>query len=205
MVARVSHAPLALPEQRILIHGVSWRDYVILREALDTPGLRMTYLEGALEIMSPSKDHEKGKSIIARLVETHAFLNRIRLNAYGSTTFRKEATERGAEPDECWVLDRVLEDKEFPDIVLEVIETRPLLDKLAVYDGFGVPEVWLFQKGKFAIHRRKLSSGYVRASKSKLLPDLDFALVAKLAAQDDQQAALESLERALRKKKPSRR
>jgi hypothetical protein len=30
------------------------RDYVILREALDTPGLRMTYCEGALELMSPS-------------------------------------------------------------------------------------------------------------------------------------------------------
>lgn len=205
MVAKASLSASGLPEQRIVIYGVPWRDYVILREALDTPGLRMTYLEGALEIMSPSRAHERGKSIVARLVETYAFLSRIRLNAYGSTTFRKEAKERGAEPDECWVLDRELEDNEFPDIVLEVIETAPLLDKLAVYDGFGVPEIWLFERGVFQIHRRKASSGYVRAAKSAFLRELDFALLARLAAKDDQQAALEALERAVRAKKPKRR
>ena len=205
MVAKASIAPSNLPEQRIVIYGVPWRDYIILREALDTPGLRMTYLEGALEIMSPSRAHEKGKSIVARLVETYAFLRRIRLNAYGSTTFRKQAKERGAEPDACWVVDRELEDEEFPDIVLEVIETSPLLDKLAVYDGFGVPEVWLFENGAFEIHRRKASGEYARHTKSALLPDLDFALVAKLAKMGDQLAALESLERSLRSKTKTKR
>lgn len=205
MLAAASIPSLALPEQRIVIHGVPWRDYIILREALDVPGLRMTYLEGALEIMSPSKDHEKGKKIVARLIETYAFLLRIKLNGYGSTTFRREAKQRGAEPDECWVLGRTLEEGEFPDIVLEVIETSPLIDKLAVYDGFGVPEVWLFEDGAFKVHRRRASSGYVQTPRSALLPELDFDLLASLAAKSDQQVALESLERSLRAKKPTRR
>lgn len=34
------------PEQQMLIHGVSRKDYVIMREAVDTPGLRMTFCEG---------------------------------------------------------------------------------------------------------------------------------------------------------------
>src|SRR5436190_19438633 len=84
-----------LPEQRMLIHGVRWKDYVILREALDTPGLRMTYCEGALELMSPSRIHELRKTTIARLVELYAFLRELPLVGYGSTTFRKEAKERG--------------------------------------------------------------------------------------------------------------
>jgi hypothetical protein len=32
--------PSSSVEQRMRIEGVSWKDYVILREALDTPGLR---------------------------------------------------------------------------------------------------------------------------------------------------------------------
>jgi len=191
-------------EQRFLVHGVSWRDYVILREALDTPGLRMTYLEGELELMSPSRAHERNKTLIARLIETYAFLLRLPLNGYGSTTFRAEAKKRGAEPDECWVREKELEDGEFPQIVLEVIETSPLLDKLAVYDGFGVDEVWLFEDGAFALHHRKKNGGYVRATSSALLPEIDFALVTKLTAESDQQTALEDLERAL-KPKPKRR
>ena len=123
------------------------------------------------------------------------------LNGYGSTTFRLEAEKRGAEPDECWVRDKELNEGEFPQIVLEVIETSPLLDKLAVYDGFGVDEVWLFEDGAFAIHVRKKTGGYILAKKSALLPEIDFALLTRLAAERDQQTALEGLERSVRNAK----
>ena len=191
-------------EQRFLVSNVAWRDYVILREALDTPGLRMTYLEGALELMSPSRAHERNKKAIARLIETCAFLLRLPLNGYGSTTFRSEAKKRGVEPDECWVRDKELLEGEYPQIVLEVIETSPLLDKLAVYDGFGVDEVWIFEDGAFSLHHRKKNGGYTRESRSALLPEIDFALVTNLAGERDQQTALEAHERAL-KTKPKRR
>jgi Uma2 family endonuclease len=177
----------------MLIHGVPWKDYVILREALDTPGLRMTYCEGTLELMSPSFAHEVDKTVIARLVEMYGFLRRLHLNGYGSTTFRRQAKERGAEPDECYCVGRVLKDEgQFPDIVLEVIHSSPLLDKLHVYIGFGVPEVWLFQNGAFEIYRLA-GDRYERAERSGFLPELDFALIARLAAYEDQQAALDEL------------
>ncbi len=194
--AAAASAPSTRPslgEQRMLIHGVAWKDYVILREALDTPGLRMTYCEGTLELMSPSFAHEVDKTVIARLVEMYGFLRRLHLNGYGSTTFRRQAKERGAEPDECYCVGRVLKDEgQFPDIVLEVIHSSPLLDKLHVYIGFGVPEVWLFQNGAFEIYRLA-GDRYERAARSGFLPELDFALIARLAAYEDQQAALEEL------------
>jgi cystathionine beta-lyase/cystathionine gamma-synthase len=93
---------------------------------------------------------------------------------------------------------RELVDGAFPDIVLEVIEASPMLDTLAVYDGFAVPEVWIFEGGAFTIHCWKASSGYVRKAKSALLPELDFDLLTKLTAMKSQQAALESLEKAVR-------
>jgi Uma2 family endonuclease len=196
MVAATSVVPHALPEQRFILHGVAWQEYLRLSDLLDGHGVRLTYLEGALEIMSPSEAHEEAKKIVARLLEFYAFFLRIRLNAYGSTTFRKKAKERGAEPDECYVLGRKLSGG-FPDIVLEVVQTSPLVDKLDVYDGLGVPEVWVFERGKFAIHTRRARAGYVRAAKSALLPDVDLALIERLAKKDDQLKALEALERAL--------
>jgi Uma2 family endonuclease len=196
MAATASSTPRKVPlvdaEQRMVVHGVSWKDYVLLREALDTPGLRMTYCEGTLELMSPSRKHEVDKTGIARLIELYAFLRDLPLNGYGSTTFRLEAKERGAEPDECYALGRVMKDGEFPDIVLEVIHTNPLLDKLYVYQGFAVPEVWLFRNGAFELYA--LENGeYELIQTSRFFPSIDFALIARLAQYDDQQQALREL------------
>jgi Uma2 family endonuclease len=190
------HAPPASVEQRMLINGVSWKDYVLLREALDTPGLRMTYCEGMLELMSPSFGHEVDKKSIARLVELYGFLRRLRLNGYGSTTFRREAKQRGCEPDECYCVGRAMNEAEFPDIVLEVIHTNPLLDKLHVYAGLGVPEVWLFRHGAFEVHRLA-GDHYELVERSRFLPELDLSLIARLAACPDQQDALDELRRVL--------
>ena len=188
--------PLSSVEQRMLIEGVSWKDYVLLREALDTPGLRMTYCEGMLELMSPSFGHEVDKTSIARLVELYGFLRRLRLNGYGSTTFRREAKQRGAEPDECYCVGRAMKEGQFPDIVLEVIRTNPLLDKLDVYRGFDVPEVWLFRNAEFELYRLA-GDRYERIPRSSFLPELDFALIARLAAYEDQQEALDELRRVV--------
>jgi hypothetical protein len=40
-------------ERRFVLHDVPWWTYVALRDALDHPGVRMTYLKGTLELMSP--------------------------------------------------------------------------------------------------------------------------------------------------------
>lgn len=196
MAVAVPHSflehPRELPEQRMLIYGVRWKDYVILREALDTPGLRMTFCEGALELMSPSRTHELRKTTIARLVELYAVLRDLPLVGYGSTTFRNEAKERGAEPDECYRVGTLMKDGEIPDIALELIDLSPLLDKLHVYRGLGVPEIWLFEDGAFKLFRLT-DAGYERIEQSVFLPDLDFKMLEELAVRDDQHEALREL------------
>ncbi len=185
-------SPVDLTDQRLLVHGVRWKDYVILREALDTPGLRMTFLRGVLELMSPSRKLELYKKTIARLIEHYAIVRNLPLYGYGGTTFRSEAEERGAEPDECYRVGRIMNDGEFPDIVLEVIQTNPLLDKLEVYRGFNVPEVWLFREGVFEVHQLA-DAAYRRIERSALIPDLDFVVLARLAVYEDQHAAVREL------------
>jgi Uma2 family endonuclease len=184
-------------EQRMLIRGVSWKEYVILRELMDRPGLRMTFLEGALELMSPSPEHELWKKNIARFIELYAFLSGIDLHGYGSTTFKKEAKERGAEPDECYLIGKKLED--YPEIVLEVIHTAPLLNKLDVYAGMGVAEVWIFKDAAFALFALDWATKqYVAIERSRLVPALDFALLARYVVREDTPQALREFAATLR-------
>ena len=139
---------------------------------------RLTYLEGELEIMSPSNRHERAKTLIARLVEAFDEEREVGLVGLGSTTFRRQAKERGLEPDECYCLGA---SKESPDLAIEVALRPSLLDKLDVYRGLGVPEVWLWARGAFYVYVLDSTSGeYTEAGRSRLLPDLDLARVAEL-------------------------
>lgn len=180
-------ARIDVGEQRFVINGVTWSQYVLLREELDIPGLRMTYREGVLELTSPSREHEDHKKTIARLVEIHALERDCPLYGYGSTTFRKEARERGAEPDECWMVGRKLDD--YPDIVLEVVLTSGGIDKLDVYLGLGVREVWFYDNGAFHLHELT-EGGYHPIDRSGLIPDLDFEQLARFVHLDDQHEAV---------------
>lgn len=193
--ARPERAPAG--EQRFAIHGVSFKEYVVLREALDIPGLRITYCEGVLELMSPSTEHEDQKKTIARLIELHALERDVALYGYGNATFRREAKERGAERDECWMVGGKIRD--FPDIALEVVMTSGGIDKLTVYEGLGVREAWFYEEGAFRLHTLS-EGGYELIERSRLIPDLDFAALARFVAMDDQHRAAKAYRDWLRGK-----
>ncbi len=42
-------------DQLVVMQGVDWRTYGALRELIDSPGIRMTYLKGALEIFGDGR------------------------------------------------------------------------------------------------------------------------------------------------------
>lgn len=198
MVAAASMFPLMPPskeeEQRILLTDVPWSTYVVLRDSIESASVRMTYLEGSLEIMRPSRGHEVGKKQIARLLELFCLERDIPLFGYGSTTFRKEEVKRGLEPDECYARG---EDKETPDIALEVVVTRGSIDKLQVYGGLGVREVWVFEKGAFRLFALR-NDRYEPIAASEVLPEVDLARLAHFAMQADQHAALKAFRDELR-------
>jgi Uma2 family endonuclease len=102
----------------------------------------MTYLEGALEIMSPSRLHENIKTRIARLLELFALERDIRLQGYGSMTLRHEPKGRGLEPGECYVLGPP-QTEGFPDLAIEVSVTSGGIDKL-----FASPQSRISTKGR---------------------------------------------------------
>lgn len=192
MVAALSLAPeLRHEEARFVLQSVPWWTYVALRDALDDhAGLKLTYLEGTLELMSPSRLHEDAKKIIARLLEAWAMEYDVDLRGFGSTTFRREARRRGLEPDECYKLGKLEEDG-VPDIAIEVVVSSGGVDKMAVYAGLGIAEVWVWQPSTVAIVVNRLVDGaYRRRERSEALPALDLVELAKFVQPGENQTAL---------------
>lgn len=174
-----------------MLQGVPWWTYVALRDALDDhAGLKLTYLEGTLELMSPSMLHEDAKKIIARLVEAWATERNIDLRGFGSTTFCREARKRGLEPDECYKLGKLHEDA-VPDVAIEVVVSSGSVDKMAVYAGLGVSEVWVWRPSPAAIVVNHLINGvYHRREHSEVLPALDLAELARFVQPGENQTEL---------------
>ncbi|MEL6441634.1 MAG: Uma2 family endonuclease [Cyanobacteria bacterium J06621_8] len=175
-------------QEKITLHGVTWEQYdTIVSLFMDQfPSLRMTFLEGTLEIMGTSSEHERLKTIIARLLEMYAVEKRITLNGYGNTTFRKQAKQRGLEPDECYCLGELTE---VPDIAIEIAITSGGIDKLSVYQGLDVTEVWFWQDNQFKLYRLK-EDKYKKIPQSEFLPDLDLALLVQFIDYDNQTEAV---------------
>jgi Uma2 family endonuclease len=181
-------------ESRLILYGVSWQEYEILGATLgNRPNLRMNYLEGTLEIMAPSREHETIKTIIARLLEAYAEEKDIALNGYGSTTFKKQAKQRGLEPDECYCIGEM---REVPDIALEVVVSSGGIDKLPIYEGLGVPEVWFWQDSKFYLYRLS-TQGYIATDHSEFLPGLDFIMLPEYIDVNNQTRAVKAYRKAI--------
>lgn len=185
-------------DQRVTFHGMSWKDYeIMLAIRGDRAGVRMAYLNGAIELMSPSLNHEGVKKTIGRLVEAYADERGLDINGYGSWTLKNALVERGLEPDECYVLGASR--KEIPELAIEVVWTSGGLDKLEIYRALGVGEVWRWERGGGITVHLLRDSHYEVAERSALLPDLDLRLLERFATTENQSQGVRDFRAALRK------
>ncbi|MDI1437208.1 Uma2 family endonuclease [Polyangium sorediatum] len=190
-------APPPTEDQRVILNGMTWKDYEILLAVRgDESGVRMAYLNGAIELMSPSINHEGVKKTIARLVEAYADERAIGLNGYGSWTLKNAFAEKGLEPDECYALG--VPSGGIPQLAIEVVWTSGGLNKLEIYRSLGVGEVWIWERGVgITVHLLK-EGRYEKAPRSAVLPDLDLALLQSFVESPDQSQAVRAFRQALR-------
>jgi Uma2 family endonuclease len=180
----------------VVLRDIRWEDdEALLRIIGDQAGTRVSYLEGTLELMSPSARHELLKKSIARLLEVYALEKDVALTGAGSMTLRKRARRRGAEPDECYFVGRPA--RGAPDLAVEVALSSPLLDEEALYAGLGVRELWVWEDGALRVLRLK-GERYVRARKSGVLPALDLAHLSSFVEREDQTGAVRAYRDSLR-------
>jgi Uma2 family endonuclease len=173
-------AVLPLPEQKVILKGVSWETYErLLAEHAGESGTRFTYDSGVLEILVPSARHEKPNRILASLVEVLAEEMALNIESLGSTTLKRPDLLKGFEPDSCFYIqhaEAIRDNEEIdltvdppPDLVLEIDITSPSLDKFPLYAAVGVSEVWRYD-GTHVTMYRLADERYVEIMHSVVLP-----------------------------------
>ncbi len=188
------HVPTA--DQRVVTYAVPWDHYeaqLAMRGDRSVP--RMAYLEGALELMRPSKDHERIKSYIGRLIEAYALERGIDLSPYGAWTLKSAPEKSGLEPDECYLVGD--QNKDTPDLAIEVVWTSGGIDKLEIYRRLGVREVWIWQDSQIEVHVLR-QQRYELVEKSALFPDLEVPLLASFLDRPTALQAVKAFREALR-------
>jgi len=177
-------------EELTVITGVNWKSYEKLIHTLaDNSTDRISYLDGTLIILSPSRAHEAIKKRIAILLETYLIQQQIPFYPLGSTTFRQQSKRGGKEPDESYCIGM---EKDFPDLAIEIITTSGGLESLAIYERLEIPEVWFWQNNSLAIYVL-INHQYQQQSQSQLLPNLNVSLLISSVQKSDIQAAIAQL------------
>ena len=172
----------------IRLSGASWSDFErILELRGDRRGPRVSLLRGELELVSPSRSHERYKSTLGRLLEAWCIENGIDVSSVGSWTLRDPGLEVGLEPDECYLIeDRrskvevEADEPQRPDLAIEVIWTSGGVAKLEAYRALGVSEVWMWQDGRIRVFVLE-AEGYVERSTSRWFPSLELSVLEELA------------------------
>jgi len=167
---------------RILLRDVDWDLYQQLRSSDDRRNLRMTYAAGALEIMSPSRVHERLTQLISKFLEVWAEEYGIEIDCGGSTTMQREDLARGLEPDNSYYIEHAAEMRERdqldlqidppPDIAIEVDITSSSLGRLPIYAALGVREVWRCDGHSLRFLELDQTGSYREVLESTALPGL---------------------------------
>jgi len=194
-----------LPAGAILVFPqASWEQYEnLLEDLVDRPGLRVSYDEGRLEIMSPSSEHEDYKDFILQLARLLSQELGTPLEPRGSTTWKRRTFDKGAEPDTCFYVANAhriigkrridLESDPPPDIVVEIDATNESLSKFSIYAAFGIPEIWRYDGKRVQMYQWAGSLSYEETSASRFFAGLTPSLLTEALESSKTQGHTEAL------------
>src|SRR5690349_3985526 len=116
-------------EQYFQFPNSTWDQYVRMDAEHGTAGMRFTFCDGLLEVMSISRDHERIKEAIGAMLECWCRSRDLYFDSQGSATLQAEGSRAGV-PDKSWSFRR---GKDSVELVVEVAITRGAIDRLKLY------------------------------------------------------------------------
>ncbi len=191
----------------VSLESISWQTYESLLQDLSaTPGIRLTYIKGNLEIsMAPlSLLHGESNALLDRFISILA--EELNLNIYclDAITLRRQDLQRGLEPDKGYYLQnealiRAIKNRHQyldltqlppPDLVVEIDITSHSLNKLPSYLALGVPEVWRYD-GKILYIYQLSGEKYLTCTSSPTFAQLPLVnIIPQLMAQSYEQGQI---------------
>ena len=190
-------------EVRYITDKVSWEYYeTLLTQLGDSLEFRLTYLDGILEVMSPSRNHERIKTLIGYLLLIYFLETDTEYYPTGSMTLRNPEQRGGTEPDESYCIGS---NQEIPDLAIEVVITSGGINRLEVYQRLGVREVWFWQNNRFLVYHFRSenveqfqqTSGYELINNSEILPDINLTILAEYVQHPNPLVAAKSFRQTL--------
>ena len=177
MTAQLLEERGTLAEQRLILPGYySWEQLEAMESLMaDSPGLRITYLDGWIEFMTLGEAHETISCILNFLLQLYFCEMGIEYIPVGSATRRNRARDVSFEPDESYYIGSI---KEHPDLAVEVTITSGSTNKLAKYLRLRIPEVWFWENNRLSVYGLR-EDNYEEISRSELLPELDLELLVR--------------------------
>ncbi len=185
-----------IQEKVVSLKDVSWEKFKGIEALLeDNRNVRLSYLSGVLEIMSPIGDkHEYVKTTLGYLLE--AYMRELGIRFYGRGGFTLEETGYASgTPDESYCIGS---NKEIPDIVIEVIVTSGTINKKELYKPKRIPEIWFWKSNQIKIFRLNSKLEYEEVNRSDFFPNLDKGLLLQYIAMPDQYDAVNEFVQAIR-------
>jgi Uma2 family endonuclease len=191
--------PRAAQDWVTAYHDRTWEQFKHIQAGLEgSPGVRLSFYEGVVEIFMPGQPHEIFKEIIGSLLDAFFLHWRIKVVPTGSVTQEQEGVA-SAQADKSYCFGSA---KPIPDLSIEVIFTSGSIAKLSRYQALGVPEVWFWEDGLFTLHRLG-ETGYTRIYQSQIpeLAKLDIDLLSRcvLMGETDWLEAVQTFRAAISK------
>ena len=183
-------------DQRIVHHG-TWEQFKFIQKGFEgSPGVRLFYYDGAIEILMPGREHEIFASIIGYLLTTFLTEKGIFFQPTRSMTQEKEGVV-SAQADQSYCIGSV---KSIPDLSIEVVFISGGISKLERYKALGVPEVWFWEDGLLKLYHLQDGS-YEPVERSQLpgLTELNLDLLRRciLMAETDAGEAIRAFRREI--------
>ena len=183
-------------DQRI-IHQGTWEQFKFIQKGFEgSPGVRLFYYDGTVEVLMPGQDHETFARVIGYLVTTFLVEQGIFFKPTGAMTQEKPGVV-SAQADESYCIGSV---KSIPDLSIEVVFTSGGISKLERYKALGVPEVWFWEDGLLKLYHLQDGS-YEPIERSQLpgLSELDLDLLRRciLMAETDAGEAIRAFHREI--------
>jgi Uma2 family endonuclease len=158
----------------------SWDEYeAILQEKANSSAYRISFLNGVLKLMSPSRNHEIIKDFIYLLIVSYCDVIELDYYPLGSATLKQKDKSVGKEPDTSFCFNSL---KQIPDLAVEVVFSSGSIEDLEKYQKLGVKEVWFWINERLEIYILK-DDNYQEQNSSYNLANLDCKLLEKYISQ----------------------
>ena len=187
-------------ESPLLFEGLTWREFKAVEQLLDSPGYRLSFLDGILEIRRrPGEPLETVKARIGAVLQLYLLMAGFDFTPTGSMTLESETGKVKREADESY---KLAPGSRLPDLAIEVVFSSGGMNQLEAYKRLKIKEVWFWEDGLLEVYHLRGEGNtlhYEQVSSSEEVKGIDLDLLLRCINMVNHVDAVKTFQQALQK------